>query len=85
MKVYAAPCTNARCLCYGNPISKRKVDADGRMGLYILTGSQQFGPLTGIRQSLAGRTAFVALLPFSFAELARAGRLPGKKGRDAVK
>ena len=55
-----------------------KVDADGRMGLYILTGSRQLGLLTGISQSLAGRTAFVELLPFSFAELARAGRLSDK-------
>lgn len=52
------------------------VDADGRMGLFILTGSQQFGLLSGITQSLAGRTAFVELLPFSLPELHRAGRLP---------
>ncbi len=39
------------------------VDADRRMGLFILTGSQQFGLLSGITQSLAGRTAFVELLP----------------------
>nr|WP_298438336.1 ATP-binding protein [Geobacter sp.] len=52
------------------------VDADGRMGLYILTGSQQFGLLSGITQSLAGRTAFVELLPFSLPELRRAGKLP---------
>ena len=50
------------------------VDADGRMGLYILTGSQQFGLMSGITQSLAGRTAFVELLPFSFNELAQAGK-----------
>lgn len=52
------------------------VDADGRMGLYLLTGSQQFGLLSGITQSLAGRTAFVELLPFSLPELARADKLP---------
>ncbi len=52
------------------------VDADGRMGLFILTGSQQFGLMSGITQSLAGRTAFVELLPFSIPELDRAGRLP---------
>jgi hypothetical protein len=51
------------------------VDTDGRMGLYILTGSQQFGLLSGITQSLAGRTAFVELLPFSLGELANAGKL----------
>lgn len=52
------------------------VDADGRMGLFILTGSQQFGLMTGITQSLAGRTAFVELLPFSIPELANSGKLP---------
>jgi len=52
------------------------VDADRRMGLFILTGSQQFGLMTGITQSLAGRTAFVELLPFSIPELASAGKLP---------
>ncbi|MCK9293953.1 MAG: ATP-binding protein [Desulfobulbaceae bacterium] len=52
------------------------VDADGRMGLYILTGSQQFGLMSGITQSLAGRAAFMELPPFSVAELIRAGKLP---------
>ena len=52
------------------------VDADRRQGLFILTGSQQFGLLSGITQSLAGRTAFVELLPFSIHELARAKKKP---------
>ena len=52
------------------------VDVDGRMGLFILTGSQQFGLLSDISQSLAGRTAFVELLPFSLDELLRAGMSP---------
>lgn len=52
------------------------VDKDGRMGLYILTGSQQFGLMSGITQSLAGRSAFVELLPFSVPELERADKLP---------
>lgn len=52
------------------------VDGDRRMGLYVLTGSQQFGLMSGISQSLAGRTAFIELLPFSVAELSRANRLP---------
>ena len=52
------------------------VDADERMGLYILTGSQQFGLLSGISQSLAGRTAFLELLPFSLPELKKADLLP---------
>jgi len=52
------------------------VDNDGRMGLFLLTGSQQFGRLSRVSQSLAGRTAFVELLPFSTRELAAAGLLP---------
>jgi predicted AAA+ superfamily ATPase len=52
------------------------VDNEHRMGLFILTGSQQFGLMSGISQSLAGRTAFVELLPFSVAELTLANRLP---------
>ncbi len=52
------------------------VDSDGRMGLFILTGSQQFGLLSGITQSLAGRTAFMELLPFSLPELAKTDLLP---------
>ena len=51
-------------------------DMDGRMGLYILTGSQQFGLLSGITQSLAGRVGMVQLLPFSAGELQEAGKLP---------
>lgn len=53
-----------------------RVDADGRMGLFLLTGSQQFGLLSGVTQSLAGRTAFVELLPFSIHELERCGLRP---------
>jgi uncharacterized protein len=52
------------------------VDKDGRTGLFVLTGSQQFGLMSGITQSLAGRTAFVELLPFSVPELALADKLP---------
>jgi len=55
---------------------QERVDADGRMGLYLLTGSQQFGLISGISQSLAGRTAFVELLPFSGEELNAAGVRP---------
>ena len=53
-----------------------RVDAESRMGVYILTGSQQFGLMSGITQSLAGRTAFVELLPFATRELITADKLP---------
>jgi len=35
------------------------IDESKQPGLYILTGSQQFGLLSGITQSLAGRVALV--------------------------
>ncbi|WP_028297157.1 ATP-binding protein [Olivibacter sitiensis] len=40
-----------------------------KTGLFILTGSQNFLLLESITQSLAGRIAFVHLLPFSYPEL----------------
>ena len=51
------------------------VDEDPRPGRFILTGSQQFGLLSGITQSLAGRVAMMVLLPFSLQEVSQ-GRLP---------
>lgn len=53
-----------------------RADLDGRMGLFILTSSQQFGVLSGITQSLAGRVGLVQLLPFSAGELLAANKLP---------
>ena len=52
-----------------------RVDADNRMGRYILTGSQQFGLMSGISQSLAGRTAFIELLPFALPELTKVNKV----------
>ena len=49
------------------------VDERRRMGDFVLTGSQQFGLLSKITQSLAGRVGLVHLLPFSQSELASAG------------
>jgi hypothetical protein len=43
-----------------------RVDASGREGLYILTGSFNFSLMEGISQSLAGRVAILNLLPFSY-------------------
>jgi predicted AAA+ superfamily ATPase len=48
------------------------VDRRKKGGLFILTGSQQFGLLSKISQSLAGRTGLVELLPFSLKELTAA-------------
>ncbi|MDE0669183.1 MAG: ATP-binding protein [Acidimicrobiia bacterium] len=51
-------------------LSYLKVIADekGRNGLFVLTGSEQFGLLDSVSQSLAGRTAILRLLPFTLAE-----------------
>jgi predicted AAA+ superfamily ATPase len=53
-----------------------RVDEDGAMGRFVITGSQQFGLNARIAQSLAGRVGAVTLLPFSLDELAMAGRKP---------
>lgn len=52
------------------------VDDAHKPGHFVLTGSQQFGVLAGITQSLAGRVAMPNLLPFSAGELRHAGLLP---------
>lgn len=52
------------------------VDQTRKPGRFILTGSQHFGLLEGITQSLAGRVGFVRLLPFSLAELKANDRAP---------
>lgn len=52
------------------------VDADGRMGRFILTGSSQFELIQSITQSLAGRVSMLTLLPFSLAELQQEDRAP---------
>jgi len=49
------------------------VDEMQRPGEFILTGSQQFGLLSGITQSLAGRAALITLLPLVHNELQAAG------------
>jgi len=52
------------------------VDTDPKPGRFILTGSQQFGLLSGITQSLAGRVALVRLLPFELGEIHPGPPLP---------
>jgi len=53
-----------------------KVDEKIIPGMFVLTGSQQFGLLSGISQSLAGRVGLVELLPFAAGELQAAKRFP---------
>ena len=52
------------------------IDENKKAGRYILTGSQQFGLMSGITQSLAGRVAKISLLPFSYEELQKEGEVP---------
>lgn len=58
-----------------------RVDADGTMGRYVLSGSQQFALLAGITQSLAGRAALIELYPLRLRELADAGKRPASLDR----
>lgn len=52
------------------------VDVRRRMGDFILTGSQQFGLMSCIGQSLAGRVGRIELLTFSLEELTGASLTP---------
>lgn len=55
------------------PLIKRRIDKNRKPGQYILTGSQQWGVLKSIAESLAGRIAFIDLEGFSLKE---AGKRP---------
>ncbi len=50
------------------PAIKRRVDRDRRPGRYVLTGSQQWGVLRSVAESLAGRAVFLDLEGFTLAE-----------------
>jgi predicted AAA+ superfamily ATPase len=52
------------------------VDERARMGEFVITGSQQFGLLAQVTQSLAGRVGLLQLLPLSQAELAQSALAP---------
>ncbi len=47
---------------------KRRIDRDRRPGLYFLTGSQQWGVLRALAESLAGRAAFLDLDGFCLSD-----------------
>lgn len=53
------------------PIIKRRIDQIKKPGQYILTGSQQWGVLKQISESLAGRAIITHLDGFSLEELGR--------------
>jgi predicted AAA+ superfamily ATPase len=52
------------------------VDVSGRMGQYVLSGSQQFSLLAGVTQSLAGRASLIELHPLRLKELSDGGDMP---------
>jgi hypothetical protein len=49
---------------------QQRLDEESRPGTFILTGSNNFLLLESLSQSLAGRAAYLDLLPFSLEELA---------------
>lgn len=55
---------------------QEELDRDSSPGRFILTGSQHFGLLEAITQSLAGRIALLHLLPLSLEELKRFPKSP---------
>ena len=48
---------------------QERLDTDPTPGKYVLTGSQRLGINSEITQSLAGRAAYLELLPFSMSEI----------------
>lgn len=59
---------------------KTLIDQRRKPGQWLFTGSQNFVLMQGISQSLAGRTAVLSLLPFSFAERIN----QGEKSKDVL-
>jgi uncharacterized protein len=51
------------------PAIKRRIDLDRSSGQYILTGSQQWGVMKAISESLAGRAVFLDLDGFGLSEI----------------
>ena len=48
---------------------KRRIDKTRKPGQYILTGSQQWGVMKNLSESLAGRAVILELFPFSLGEI----------------
>lgn len=56
------------------------IDESDKRGRFILTGSNNFALQENITQSLAGRIAYIDLLPFSINEIQSQKKLPYKNG-----
>jgi predicted AAA+ superfamily ATPase len=52
------------------PALKRFIDRERRLGMYLITGSQQWHVMKNLAESLAGRVAILDLPAFSFQEVA---------------
>ena len=52
---------------------QQRLDEQKETGQFVFTGSQQFGLMQNLSQSLAGRSGLLTLYPFSYAELQHAG------------
>lgn len=55
---------------------KRRIDQNRKPGQFIITGSQQWGVLKAMAESLAGRTVFLDLEGFCLTEIAQSRRQP---------
>ncbi|MEW6594364.1 MAG: ATP-binding protein [Thermodesulfobacteriota bacterium] len=53
------------------PSIKRRIDQDRRPGQYILTGSQQWGVMQTMAESLAGRAVFLDMEGFCLSEISQ--------------
>ncbi len=60
------------------------LDEEPRTGRFVFTGSQQFGLMESLSQSLAGRCGLLTLLPFSHAELDLGGHEAGSVAERVV-
>lgn len=55
---------------------QERLDESTVSGQFIITGSQQFGMMQDVTQSLAGRVGLLSLMPFSLQELVSGGYEP---------
>lgn len=53
------------------PYIRSRIDGSKKKGAWYLTGSQHFGLIKGISESMAGRAAIFTLWPFSIGEIGR--------------
>lgn len=57
-------------------VDRALFDGGDCAGMYVLTGSQVFGHMEGVTQSMAGRIGIVDVVPLSQSEIAERGEVP---------